>query len=86
MGNRARSFPLRKSPSDLPQECPLDLSSASPVGEITFPKEDMLRNENRFHDALMIQSTIKYFTVDQILVDNGSLAFIIFKKTVHGLK
>ncbi|KAK8928988.1 hypothetical protein KSP39_PZI017133 [Platanthera zijinensis] len=57
-----------------------------PLNEITFSEEDMLWNENPFHDALLIQAAIEDFTVDRILADNGSSVNVIFKRTFFGLQ
>ncbi|KAK8926340.1 hypothetical protein KSP39_PZI018276 [Platanthera zijinensis] len=57
-----------------------------PLNEITFSEEDMLWNENPFHDALVIQAAIEDFTVDRILADNGSSVNVIFKRTFVGLQ
>ncbi|KAK8935545.1 hypothetical protein KSP39_PZI013055 [Platanthera zijinensis] len=56
------------------------------LNEITFSEEDMLWNENPFHDALVIQAAIEDFTVDWILADNGSSVNVIFKRTFVGLQ
>ncbi|KAK8939028.1 hypothetical protein KSP39_PZI011373 [Platanthera zijinensis] len=56
------------------------------LNEITFSEEDMLWNENPFHDALVIQAAIEDFIVNRILADNGSSVNVIFKTTFVGLQ
>ncbi|KAK8944709.1 hypothetical protein KSP39_PZI007777 [Platanthera zijinensis] len=60
--------------------------SPPPEEKITFSREDLPGHEDPFCDALVIQTAIQDFTVSRILVDNGSLVNVIFKKAFDAMK
>jgi hypothetical protein len=48
---------------------------------ITFTEEDFRLKSTNHNDAMVIEVNIAWWVIEKILVDNGSLADILFLKT-----